>query len=282
MAPDSLRGVPVERISETSSYWEQTWSSLDAFIAQEPEEKRLKEIYHARRLAEPGNQSIQSKAKLHQDNMSKHVKIREVFGANTPYHPNQLVAKKHIPSEGLCQKELMYRVACKISDLKVLNDQGVLAMDAWDFIRWRISRKLTEKLDHPGLNGKNFVRTIIYKLCDEPKNDNTGYADPVMREAVLFSARYQNRIANFKTDGSKACAPRAKSTRPTKRTRQVNRVRRSRLRTNLSTEQADTARREEERQAERRERRAQLEAQSGSYQGVNAFRQMQQDRKSQE
>ncbi|EFY92318.1 hypothetical protein J3459_008052 [Metarhizium acridum] len=226
--------------------------------------------------AEPNNIAIRKRAKFHQDNMSKHVKIREIFGLCSPYHPNQLVAKQHLPLEGLCQKELMYRVACKISDLKVLNDRGILAMDAWDFIRWRIGRKLEERLDRPGQSGRHFVRTIIYKLCDESKYSSTAYEDSVMRQAVLVSAQFQNRIASFKTSATKAgnsAAMPVDSATPRRSTNEANRKRNRRtggpqLGQNASAQRAE----------ERRQRRAQLAARSGSYQGVNAFRDMQRDR----
>lgn len=202
--------------------------------------------------------------------MSKHVKIREIFGAYSPYHPNQLVAKRHLPAKGLCQKELMYRVACKISDLKVLNDKGSLAMDAWDFIRWRIGLKIAERMSHPGQNGKNFVRTIIYKLCDEAKETVLGgYEDTVIREAVLLSARYQGRISSFKIKGTAE----PKSSRPSI-TGMHCAKRRRRRRSDISPPEPRAAVREEERQ----ERRARLAAQTGGYQGVNAFRAMQKDK----
>ncbi|KHO01232.1 uncharacterized protein MAM_00233 [Metarhizium album ARSEF 1941] len=263
-APNSLKAVPIEKINENSSYWESSWDSLDEFIAQEDKERSLKEQYQAMKNAEPNNVAIRKTAKFHQDNMSKHVKIREVFGLHSPYHPNQLVAKKHLPSEGLCQKELMYRVACKISDLKVLNDRGVLAMDAWHFIRWRIGRKLEERLGHQCETARNFVRTIIYKLCDEPKFDSAGYVDSVMRQAVLVSAQYQGRMSRFKIDGTKAdksAAGPVKSALPHGCTREAGRQRASR----------GPAQRAEK----RHQRRARLAAQSGSYQGVNAFGNMQ-------
>lgn len=269
-APDSLRGVPIERIKETGAYWERTWDSLDAFIAHEDEERSLKEQYQARRDAEPNNVTIQKRAKFHQDNMSKHFKIREIFGDHSPYHPNQLVAKRHLPVEGLCQKELMYRVACKISDLKILNEKGSLAMDAWDFIRWRIGLKIAERINHLGENGKRFVRTIIYKLCDEDKQATSGgYEDSIMRQAVLISARYQNRISSFKTKGT--AEPGGSQPPFTGK----HRVRRSRHRSNNTQHETTVATRQEERQ----ERRARLAAQTGSYQGVNAFRAMQKNKR---
>jgi hypothetical protein len=232
------------------------------------------------RNAAPSDVALQKRAKFHQDNMSKHVKIREIFGAQSPYHPNQLVAKQHMPPNGLCQKELMYRVACKISDLKVLNDVEVLAMDAWDFIRWRIGLKIAEGLSHPGQNGKKFVRTVIYKLCDEETHSRPGYEDPIMREAVLQSALRQGRLASFKSEGGKARQSQAtvvQAYAESAGTHQAGRIRRQR-RPQVGASTIRNSNTAAQRDEERRRRRAQLAAQSGSYQGVNAFRQMQRDR----
>ncbi|TWU76135.1 hypothetical protein ED733_007952 [Metarhizium rileyi] len=253
-APDSLRGVPIEKIDESSMYWDSSWDSLNDFLAYEDEERSLKETY-------------------------RHVKIREIFGPHSPYHPNQLVAKQHLPLRGLCQKEIMYRVACKISDLELLHDRGILTMNAWDFIRWRIGLKIAERLEHPGQNGREFVRTVIYKLCDESRCGFAGYGDPVMRQAVLISAQYQGRLASFKTESTKTCNSGAglmDSALPWRDANEANGRRRRRNADSSQTGRAITTRRADE----RRQRRARLAAQSGHYQGVNAFREMQRDRQS--
>ncbi|OAA40964.1 hypothetical protein NOR_05546 [Metarhizium rileyi] len=278
-APDSLRGVPIEKIDESSMYWDSSWDSLNDFLAYEDEERSLKETYRVMREAEPDNMAIRKKVKFHQDNTSKHVKIREIFGPHSPYHPNQLVAKQHLPLRGLCQKEIMYRVACKISDLELLHDRGILTMNAWDFIRWRIGLKIAERLEHPGQNGREFVRTVIYKLCDESRCGFAGYGDPVMRQAVLISAQYQGRLASFKTESTKTCNSGAglmDSALSWRDANEANGRRRRRNADGSQTGRAITTRRADE----RRQRRARLAAQSGHYQGVNAFREMQRDRQS--
>lgn len=265
LAPASLCGVPVEKITETSPYWESSWHSLDAFLAQEEEEKARKEEYQSLKNCHPEDVAIRRKAKFHQDNMSKHVKIREIFGSHSRCHPNLLVAKRHMPIGGLCHKELMYRIACKVSDLKILNDKEMLAMDAWDFIRWRISRKIEDTQSHIGQNCNDRIRTIIYKLCDESEEGSAErYQDPVMRQAVLISASIQGRLASF---GNKAVKKKAAIAAQSQVKAYVTSLS-SRRRAQSDVQIAHAREREEA----RRERRRRLASQSGGYKGVNAFR----------
>lgn len=272
MMPASLRSVPIMRISEKHPYWLKTWDSLEEFLAKEDEEKKLKEHYQVLKNQNPRDKAICGRAKLHQDNMSKHVKIREIFGEGSPFHPNQLVSKRHIPVEGLCQKEIMYRVACKISDLQVLNQKGDLSMDAWDFIRWRIGLKLGELVSHPGEDGKGFVRTVIYKLCDGSKDDMARYQDPIMREAVRKSARYQGRLASYKERGEverHAHAPTPADSVP--RVRHHGGVSRNIIQKQTTgTTTGQFAHVTSETIEERRSRLGRVA--HGTYQGVNAYR----------
>ncbi|KAK2605880.1 hypothetical protein QQS21_003720 [Conoideocrella luteorostrata] len=276
VAPASLRGVPIGRVDEESTYWENSWDSLDQFIAQESEEKALKEHYQDLKNRGPPDLAIQKRAKFHQDNMSKHIKIREIFGDNSAYHPNQLVSKLHSPREGFCQKELMYRVACKISDLKVLNRTGHLKMDAWDFLRWRISLKLNEHLSHVGESARDNVRTTIYKISDDGINNN--YKDDVLRQAILLSAQHQHRLSSFRTSGNKFGAQdvlRAQPNKPFHREPQRCRPRDAPIA--RPSKKPEVRAKTEARQ----ERRRQLAAQSSEYQGVNAFRAQQRERMTQ-
>lgn len=60
--------------------------------------------------------------------MTNHDKMKEVFGRDSYYHPRQLINEKHIPAKGPCERECMYKHACKVSDLKVMQSKGLLAM----------------------------------------------------------------------------------------------------------------------------------------------------------
>ncbi|RSL60202.1 hypothetical protein CEP54_006902 [Fusarium duplospermum] len=204
--PQCLRDTPVAKLTENSPYWRSTWHSLDEYLAQEEEEERLKKETGERLKLDPTNKSVAAAHKLHQDNVSKHRRIRDIFGPNTRYHPNQLVAKHHLPDDGLCQKEIMYRLACKISDLRVLHEKNELAMDPFDFMRWRISKKILSFIPFPGSSARDNIRTIVYKICEDcGSNPNMKqYEDVLLRSAILRSAGYQNRIASFTTKVDKA------------------------------------------------------------------------------
>lgn len=93
--------MPVAKISEDSPYWVAAWESLNAFLAKEGEEETLKQQYRVRHNLDPDNKLVQRRGKFHQDNMSKYHKIREIFGPDSDYHPNQLAAKHHLPRLGL-------------------------------------------------------------------------------------------------------------------------------------------------------------------------------------
>ncbi|KPM36391.1 hypothetical protein AK830_g10164 [Neonectria ditissima] len=241
--PAALGGVPVSKISETDPYWEQSWQSLDEFLAQEPDEEKLKENYHERLRRLPGDKALAAKAKFHMDNVSKHRKIREIFGNGSPYHPNQLASKHHLPPIGLCQKEIMYKLACKVSDLRELYNRQELSMDPWDFLRWRI--------------------TVIYKICDDSGNEQAQkYEDRLLRMAVLRSAQYRDKLANY---GSKnVTKPGVGSKKPSSRVQKTA----SRIQ--------QPARREPARPASQlRRERQERPASATGYSGVNGFREEQ-------
>ncbi|PHH91365.1 hypothetical protein CDD83_726 [Cordyceps sp. RAO-2017] len=261
--PATLRGVPVTKIAEDDPYWETRWESLDVFLSKEDEEKRLVHESRARLNLDPENKAVQKDCKFHQDNMSKYHKIREIFGPNSSYHPNQLVSKPHMPEDGFCVKELMYRLACKVSDLQVLQRKGFLAMDPWDFIRWRVGLKIQERLTFPGERAVSFMRTVVYKLCDDGDAVTNPHGDPIMRQAAILAAKCQNRMGNYKTPKPSTTNgdPRPPPPPPPKKKRGRPGTRQARM--------EKEARAVEER---RQERRARLAAVPSTYQGVNAFK----------
>ena len=80
--PRALQGVPLERITENSEYWEPSWKSLGAYIAgethQENEKRRWKDKVDALKGTETKEyrDKVRERAKLHSDNVSKQRKIR--------------------------------------------------------------------------------------------------------------------------------------------------------------------------------------------------------------
>ncbi|PKK48588.1 hypothetical protein CI102_4102 [Trichoderma harzianum] len=172
--------------------------SLEAFLAKQEPEAVKKDEAHKRVQLNPSNDALKHAHKHYADNSSKFKKIREIFGEGSKYHPNQLVAKRFLPARGFCQKEPMYRLACKISDLQHLYNTGDLVMDPFDFIRWRIIKKVGSLLANPWDNPKSFIRTVVYKLADDSEHTGTKtYQDSVMRYAVLLSAAQRNHLGSY-------------------------------------------------------------------------------------
>ena len=207
ISPQLLRGTPVENITENSAYWEPDWKSLDAYLAHEAEEIKLhKEATHSLTL-DPNDPDRKKKAKQHADNISKHKKIREVFGPDTPYHPNQIIGKKNMPKGGFCDQESMYKLACKFSDLEELRKKSLLAMEPWDCLRWRILEKAASFQATPASPVTN-IKTIVRSIANEdPEGNSRSYNDPVLRRAVIYSAGLQGQ--------EKSYGPKTKSTSST-------------------------------------------------------------------
>ncbi|KAH6892393.1 hypothetical protein B0T10DRAFT_594106 [Thelonectria olida] len=258
--PKELVGVPVAKLNETDGYWSPRWLSLDDFLAREAEEERLKTESARRQKLEPENQLVAKIHKRHQDNCSKHRKIREIFGPTTNYHPNQLVNKGNLPAQGLCDMETMYKLACKITDLVVLQSRGELAMDPWDFLRWRIikkAREIEQPMPYFGLKS----------ICDDSGLESAEkYEDRLLRVAILRSAKYQGRLNAYAA---------RKVTKPTSPTEEGISSRNFGARPLPVSAHAsvDWAARELEKAEERKlKRRARIQSQPSTYQGVNAYR----------
>jgi hypothetical protein len=279
--PRFMRGVPVVRMPD--SYRNRHWAKLEDYLAKEDEEERLKAEYNDRvasaMAAGPVPKELRDRCKMHKDNVSKHRKIREVFGGTSTMHPNQVLAKGHLPEAGLCEQEVMYMLGCKYTDLAMLSTRGELAMDPWDFLRWRIGRLVEQKLTFPGQSGRRTVRGVIFGISSE-KSD-----DPVFREIILHSARLAGNSGRYGQRKKKNLGV-AQEPRPTKLWRsQVSTS--SARQPPKATSDDKRAARPMSQQAEAEQRRAERRAaireqerrrvQSGSgYQGVNAFRQQQQ------
>lgn len=199
-APRCLVGTPVRKITETEDYWKSGWLSLETFLAQEKNEEKAKAEAHGQLTLDPSNKNAKKMHKIHSDNVSKHRKIREIFGQNSSYHPNQLVSKHHLPPEGLCSKEIMYKLACKISDCQILRDKGELVMDPFDFIRWRVWLQLRSQLNFAAQSGKDYVKPILAQIFEDCGTAlSRPYKDPLLRAAIIRSAGYQNRLNSYGT-----------------------------------------------------------------------------------
>jgi hypothetical protein len=276
VTPLALRGTPVARVLEKSSYWESTWTSLDDYIAGETEANERKAHYKYLKDQFPDNQHYASMYKNYSDKVSWQRKIRDIFGSGR-YNPNQLVSKHHLPTHGLCGDEgLLYHLACKVSDLQVLEQNGELGMDAWDWLRWRVARQVDAKVRAKGASGRDVIKSIAHRVGTDGKD-----ADTIFRAAVIRSANYQGRKNSY--------GPRKKAQQPyrlggrdltaPKQTSKLAAIMKGRPQTFLGKVErrriVEQQRAEEVNQAlERKQKRR--ESQPTVYQGVNAFRQQKQ------
>lgn len=262
-SPRCLIGTPVRKITESDDYWKPGWQTIESFFAQEENEKKAKSEADERRLRNPLDKRAAKDFKIHSDNVYKHKKIREIFGPETSYHPNQLVSKHHLPADGLCHMDIMYKLACKVSDLKYLQDRGELAMDPWDFIRWRVALKLQPKLLFAAQSGREYVRAITSQMFESPGTASSPrpYQDPLLRAAIIRSAGYQGRLNSYGKPSDK----RKVVNNPSTNTSSI----RARPQSTLTHRPANPS---------RVEKRQKGSSQPSVYRGVNAFRAQQQAR----
>ncbi|RGP79223.1 acyl- thioesterase ii [Fusarium longipes] len=267
-APRCLVGTPVRKISEKDEYWKSGWLSLETFLAQEEDEEKAKAKACELTKSYPDNKTYADTYKRHSDNVSKHRKIREIFGPDTSYHPNQLVSKHRLPAQGLCSMDLMYKLACKVSDLRVLKDRGELAMDPWDFIRWRVMLQLQAKLRLTVDSGREHVKSIISQIFEGPGTTTSPrpYHDPLLRAAILRSAVYQGRRNSFIAPGDRRVVNRTSTI-----TSHIN----SRPLVTSTNRPLNPSRLLNSSRVEKRQNKP---SHASSYQGVNSFRAQQKAR----
>lgn len=212
LKPSTLRGTSTKKILESSPEWDPSWASLNDYLKDQQKEEQAKaethqQLAHIRQVGQEFSKLLK-RHKRHQDNCSKHTKILEIFGPDTTYHPNQLVARQHLPREGLCDQELMYKLACKVSNMQTLEKVGYLKMDPWDFIRWRVNNLLSHELPHAAARGTTIIKTIVSRLGSHQET-NSGFVDPYMRELVLFAARFERRTNCYGSKRERAVRDRA-------------------------------------------------------------------------
>ncbi|KAF4119813.1 hypothetical protein GMORB2_4479 [Geosmithia morbida] len=195
--PVSLFGVPVEKMEEQSAYWDDDWFSLNAYLDREADEERRK--HGTRRQLQHENDAEQTAflikcLKGHTDNVTKHRKIRNVFGRARPHHPNQLASKALLPETGLCEQEIMYILGCKMTGFQYLADRGKMAMGAWDFVRWRIGRALLAYRAGKCVFVKNNdIKAVIRNIISRDS------IDPLFRQAILYAARLDGRGNSYRS-----------------------------------------------------------------------------------
>lgn len=180
--------------------------------------------------------------------------------------------------------EPMYKLACKISDLQCLQNQGKLGMDPFDFIRWRVIKKAASMLIMPGDTPKSFLRSIVYRLGDDTNDlKGKGYEDTVMRQAALLSARERHLLNSYgpkkkfiKSVGRQTHLPFRPAIRNVQR--QTPRLSSADVRNSAPKASTAQARRNEAQRAQR----ARRNAVPSVYNGVNDYRARQQQRQRQQ
>ncbi|KAM3527275.1 hypothetical protein MY4038_006434 [Beauveria bassiana] len=172
-----------------------------ALLLSEQEAQLSKEKYSAqvKALGIRSSDRLIKLLKTASDDCSKYAKIREIFGHGIgKYHPNQLVAKKYMPADGLCEKELLYKFALKISNLQELYRMKKLTMDPYDFYRWAICKNLKSDLHSALDNSRKMLKGIIRTM-----GDDGGQADQGFRTIVLYWASLTGNERKF--GKNKAC-----------------------------------------------------------------------------
>lgn len=117
-----------------------------------------------------------------------------------------------MPAQGLCEKELLYKFALKISNLQELHLKKKLVMDPYEFYRWVICKTLRSDLHNALSNSRNSLLGVIRSM-----GDDSSQADPVFRTIVLYWASLtgkENKFGKHKKAGSrsKAITPKLSAT----------------------------------------------------------------------
>lgn len=179
--PAWMRGVPVRRISPGDPYWQRSWIDETAFLKKRDElkakvEEREERIYgvmyksfHFAGAELPVPRDLETFERerleqLKQDLKSVKKNLRyctaaeEAFKCLENVHPNQLVAKRYLPAEGILHPtNTLYQFALRLKDLAYLHEKGELSMKPFDFLRWRIGTVI----ERTGANYKTTISNII-------------------------------------------------------------------------------------------------------------------------
>ncbi|GJC81146.1 hypothetical protein ColLi_03984 [Colletotrichum liriopes] len=183
--PTMLRGVPIEPINEDGEYWEMTWIKFKDAIDEDRIEREYQQELHAlHQRAQEGTPSEKDEDpekgfKRYQRNLNQAKVIKKWFRPGNTVHPNQIMAKHHLPDTGLCIVHVLYKICNILGRLSALHERGELGMPPLYFLMWRMSVSLDRQ---PRTHMKTFWRVII----DE---DHVAY-DEVLRKAEIRGAQH--------------------------------------------------------------------------------------------
>ncbi|KAH0424991.1 hypothetical protein CcaCcLH18_11210 [Colletotrichum camelliae] len=186
--PAMLRGVPSTPITEDGPYWEPTWTkfvdAMDADRLQRQYEDDIDER-HERMLRGPltdeEKEDFDKRDRRYYRLANELRVVKRWFCPGKTMHPNQMMAKEHMPVEGICQSHNLYQICNVLNRLQALHVRGELAMEPLYFLLWRMS-VIFEREPHTG--AKSFCKFIV--------EEGHHSLDPVMRQAIIRGAQHTN------------------------------------------------------------------------------------------
>ncbi|KZL76013.1 acyl-CoA thioesterase II [Colletotrichum tofieldiae] len=200
--PAMLRGVPIEPINEDGEYWEMTWIKFKDAIDEDRIEREYQQELHAwHQRAQEGTPSEKDEDpekgfKRYQRNLNQAKVIKKWFRPGNTVHPNQIMAKHHLPDTGLCIVHVLYKICNILGRLGALHERGELGMPPLYFLMWRMSVSLDRQ---PRTHMKTFWRVII----DE---DHIAY-DEVLRKAEIRGAQHVGEYNFYNRRWKKVVSP---------------------------------------------------------------------------
>ncbi|KAK1634927.1 hypothetical protein BDP81DRAFT_396152 [Colletotrichum phormii] len=183
--PPMLRGVPVAPISETDSYWNPMWKKFAEAVNEEKVEREYQEYLlarHQRMLEGPlpaSEDEPEQVFKRYQRSMRQAKVTKQWFNPGHTIHPNQLMAKEHLPETGLCDNYVLYKICNILSRINAMYERGELGMPPLHFLMWRMSVSLER---YPHDPWKSFCRVMV----DEK---HSAY-DSILRQAEIRGAQH--------------------------------------------------------------------------------------------
>ncbi|KXH46683.1 hypothetical protein CSIM01_10901 [Colletotrichum simmondsii] len=183
--PPMLRGVPVAPISETGSYWNPLWKKFAEAVNEEKVERDYQgylSIRHQRMLQGPlpaSEDDPEHVFKRYQRSLRQAKVTKQWFNPGHTIHPNQLMAKEHLPETGICDNYVLYKICNILSRVNAMYERGELGMPPMHFLMWRMSVSLERFPHHPM---KSFWRVMV--------NKNHGAYDSILRQAEIRGAQH--------------------------------------------------------------------------------------------
>ncbi|KAK2062747.1 hypothetical protein LY76DRAFT_589110 [Colletotrichum caudatum] len=205
--PAMLQGVPIEPINEGDEYWETSWIKFNDAIDEDRVEREYQqelaawhELVHQRNhLAE--DRDLEKGFKRYQRHLNQARVIRKWFRPGSTVHPNQIMAKHHLPDTGLCIAHVLYKICNILGRLDALHERGELGMPPLHFLMWRMSVSLDRQ---PRTHMRTFWRVIV-------DADHVAY-DEVLRKAEIRGAQHVGDYNFYNRRWKKAVS--AKDQRP--------------------------------------------------------------------